>query len=66
MHHQICSNTQVFVCMFDTRMVLSFTIEKMAIVGLGNKKIATTLVLAAVNDAAVVVTLKDTAQKHVI
>ena len=43
MHHQICSNTQVFVSMFDTRMVLSFVIEKMAIVGMGNKKIATTL-----------------------
>ena len=48
-------------------MVLSaqelFAIEKMATAGMGNRKIATTLGLV---DEAVDVSLKDTAQKHVI
>ena len=46
-HSHICLKSQLFVSIFTTRMVLSaqelFAIEKMAIAGMGNKKIATTL-----------------------
>ena len=62
-HSQICSKTKVFVSIFAAKRVLSarelFAIEKMATASMGNKKIATTLGFAAVDDEAVVAEARD-------
>ena len=65
-----CSKTQVFVSIFATRMVLSaqelLAIEKKGNRWHGQQEDRDHAGRAAVDDEAVVVPLKDTAQKHVI
>ena len=59
----MCLTSQIYkyiLCIVVLSAQELYAIEKMAVAGMGNKKIATTLGLAAVDDEAAVVPLKDT------